>query len=275
MDPYAAGQPQTPPSRCPVSPINIAHKEERRSEAHRAHHEEECVRDEEHIPTEEHSLHKARPLGPRIVPQSVRIHVPGSRPTTQQRSPPPPMVFRRELKVRQRDGHERGHQQQNDVHDGKDRKDRQRLIAPHRLEDIMQLHVDRREGKATSDQHLHGSLAVYRQRGDVTWELGGAAGGLEDHRALEGEPCAEHSEGQRDDGPQEEEYADSAEGEGCSGAIRPGGGVEHGPLGEARAGEEEDGEYNVTHPVVAAHHLVVVRCGVRRAVGHVLAHRLI
>ena len=81
-------------------------------------------------------------------------------------SPPPPLVvFDGELEVCQRDGDERGDDDEDDEDNEEDGVDGVDLVPPNRRENVIQLDVDGTEGEETRHAHLG-------------WGVGGVVGGI-------------------------------------------------------------------------------------------------
>lgn len=85
------------------------------------------------------------------------------------------MVLDCQLEVRERDGNERGNDEEDAEHDEHDVVDRKVLVAPHACEDVVEFDVDRAEGEEPCDRHLGDGTAEPGQRRDLARVLGRAA----------------------------------------------------------------------------------------------------
>jgi 2-polyprenyl-6-methoxyphenol hydroxylase-like FAD-dependent oxidoreductase len=100
------------------------------------------------------------------------------RPNGEPLSPPPPaVVLRRELEIRQPDRNKGGDDDEDDKHDEQDAVDRVDLVPPHAGEDVVQLDVDGAEGQEPGHDGLRDDVAVPGQGGDLPRELAGVARG--------------------------------------------------------------------------------------------------
>jgi hypothetical protein len=110
--------------------------------------------------------------------QTKKLAREGMRRNAERLSPPPPaVVLRCELEVRQPDRDERRDDDEDDKHDEQDAINRVDLVAPHAGEDVVQLDVDGAERQEPGHDGLRDDMAVPGQGGDLPRELAGVARG--------------------------------------------------------------------------------------------------
>ena len=152
------------------------HEQLRSPEPDVPEHQEEPVADRPHVPEEKRRLHKpvhktlirqsnspyvnkkmnspAHVAPVEVIVEAVAVDEAPGAPAAEHRPPPPLVVLHRQLEVRQRDGDERGDDDQDDEDDEQDAVNRVHLVAPHAGEDVVELDVYSGEGQSLVSPHF-------------------------------------------------------------------------------------------------------------------------
>mmetsp|Transcript_88810 Transcript_88810/g.177600 ORF Transcript_88810/g.177600 Transcript_88810/m.177600 type:complete len:403 (-) Transcript_88810:13-1221(-) len=232
--------------------VDVLDKDEGRVEAHKTKHDEECVRNDRHVPKVE------APLQPAIhgraleeVEEGVGVDEEPRASSREEGAPPPAVVFARELEVHERDRDKARHDEQHDERDEQNPKQRVDLVPPHARKDVVELNVDGGKGQEPRHEHLRQGLAVPRDVfGDLPRGLRGAAGRGEVPRQVPPRDGADDREGKRDQHVERHDDHHRVPGEGGGGPAGPGHRVHPREDGRERGGKHERVEHRVPHPVL-------------------------
>lgn len=146
--------------------VNEPNEVVRGGEAAGAHGESEAVADECRVNEEEAGLECARHLAVCVEQNAVGVDVDSHRPSGDEGSPPPSIIFGVEMKVSKEDG-EGGSE-----HEEEEERDKQNAVervyagvGPDGLEDVVELEVDGEEGEEAREGDLKNSTVCNGVRG--------------------------------------------------------------------------------------------------------------
>jgi len=200
----------------------MLHKEKTDMETSTAEHQEEGKRDDRHVPKVEGGLeHTAHATSVEVIEERICIDEQPGHSCVNEGTPPPSVIFPRQLEVEQRHtdkgrhNNEKGESEEKDTEEGVD------LVSPHGSEDVVELDVNRREGQETGNDHLEWPAAVPGHLGgNLPRHLGRAGGRVEVVvRVVLGSDTPHHGQGEGDQGVERSDGEDGREGQRAGGPV--------------------------------------------------------
>ena len=192
--------------------VNVTHEEQARLVPDGAEQQKPTVTNNGHVSEVVRALQKARHVASQmIIIERVTEDRDRGTATAQHRTPPPFVVFRGELKVRQRNRHKRRDEDENDEDDEEYAINRVHLVSPNRSENVEQLDVNSAEWQEARDAHLRNRRAVPWQRRDVARILRCSHRRVELCLGVFTGYASDDGERNGDDGPKQDDEYDGTE----------------------------------------------------------------
>ncbi len=177
-------------------------------------------------------------------------------PWSNKRSPPPAVILRSQLEIRQRNRNAGRDTQQNNKDHAQYAIKCVLVTAPKRREYVVQLDTDGWERKEASNNHVAKRATIPGNGRNLAANVLCAARLIKRLRAVLAENAPDYCERISNRNPDERQNYDSCEWQGLGAAVRPRNTVYEGPGAKERHRVDTGSEVDIPHPRIAVHLLV-------------------